>query len=55
MLKPIISLEAAVVLGLQDHDGTTQEVLAMIPLEVISGDRADEGGEIFPHVKLFCD
>ncbi|KAH9033885.1 hypothetical protein EDB85DRAFT_1949295 [Lactarius pseudohatsudake] len=37
--------EAAVVLGLQGQDATTQEVLAVIPLEVFSRDRTGEEAE----------
>jgi len=56
MLMPrlIVPLEAAIVLGLHGRDATTQGVLAMIPLEVISGDRTDEEGEMLPRVKLAC-
>ncbi|KAH9021437.1 hypothetical protein EDB84DRAFT_532326 [Lactarius hengduanensis] len=41
--------EAAVVLGLQGQDATTQEVLAVIPLEVFSRDSDRTGEEAETH------
>lgn len=50
-----MSPEAAVIIDLHGRDGTTQEVVATFPLEVVSGDRTDERGEMLPRVKLVCD
>jgi hypothetical protein len=51
-MRLIISLEAAVIMDLQDRDGTTREFVATFPLEDISGHRAYQGGEMLPHNKL---
>jgi hypothetical protein len=37
--------EAAVIMDLQDRDGTTREYVATFPLEAISGQRAHQGAE----------
>ena len=49
-----MSPEAAVIIDLQNRDGTTQEVVATFPLEATSSHTEDEdgGGEMPPHVKL---
>ena len=51
-----MSPEAAVIIDLQNRDGSTQEVVATFPLEAMLGHRAneDEGGEMLLHVKLVC-
>ena len=51
-----MSPEGAVIIDLQDRDGTTREVVTTFPLEAIPGHGADEveGGEILPHVILVC-
>jgi hypothetical protein len=41
--------EAAVIMDLQDRDGTVREYVATFPLEAISGQRAHQGGKILPH------
>ena len=55
MTTLIMSPEAAIVLGLHNQDGTTQEVAGMIPLALGSGERTNERGTILPSVKLVCD
>lgn len=49
-----MSPEAAVVLGLQNRDGTTQEVAGTIPFPASPGDRKDEAGEMPQHVQPVC-
>lgn len=45
VVRLIMSPEAAVIIDLQDRDGTTREVVATFPLEATSSHRANEGGE----------
>jgi hypothetical protein len=52
VMRLTISPEAAVIMDLQDRDGTVREYVATFPLEAISGHRAHQGGEMPPHDKL---
>jgi hypothetical protein len=49
-----MSPEAAVVLGLQNRDGTTQEIASMILLPTDPGNRKDETGEMLQRIRQVC-